>query len=149
MAIRATYSVGIWQQRLKPPPHHIGCFAAYLLGLLVVGYLLSILAASIMVIARPGLMPASPGRPAQKCCHVPLEGQDQLPEQMPYLGTTQPDTRLRLALKLAKLLDPTGLCIPFFGAAWAPVSSRMTLKKACAHIAKVMWRYHPVKERTS
>jgi hypothetical protein len=97
VAIRATYSVGIWQQWLKPPPHHvgsfgayllgIGSFGAYLLGLLVGGSLLSVPAPSIVIIARPGLVPTPPSRPVQYRCHVTLEGQDQLPEQAPNFGT--------------------------------------------------------------
>jgi len=38
---------------------------------------------------------------------------------------------------------------PLFGATSAPLSSRITLKNAPAHIAKVIWRYQPEKERTS
>jgi hypothetical protein len=107
------------------------------------------LSAPIVIVARPGLMPAPPRRPAQYRCHVTLENQDQLPEQPPYFGTTQAHTRLRWALKTAKLLCAGWFGSPFFGAASAPVSWRITLKKALAHIASVMWRYQPVNERTS
>jgi hypothetical protein len=33
---------------------------------------------------------------------------------------------------------------PFLGATSVPVSARTTAKNACAHMANVMWRYHPV-----
>jgi hypothetical protein len=38
---------------------------------------------------------------------------------------------------------------PFLGVTSVPVSARTTAKNACAHIAKVMWRYQPVQLRTS
>ena len=38
---------------------------------------------------------------------------------------------------------------PFFWVTSVPVSARTTAKNACAHMAKVMWRYHPVQLRTS
>lgn len=97
-----------WQQRLKPVPHHLyhtgGLVGFGLRGLLGQLPRPASSARSVMIIPRPGLMPASPARPAQKCRCAALDGQDQVPEQMPYFGTTQPDTRLRLALKRAKLL---------------------------------------------
>src|SRR5215213_3892636 len=87
VAIRATYSLGISQQPLKALPHQIGSCGGSLLGVLLGGYLLTIPTPSIVIIARPGLMPTPPSRPVQERCHVSLEGQDQLPEQPPNFGT--------------------------------------------------------------
>lgn len=108
-----------------------------------------LVSAPIVIVARPGLMPTPPRRPAQDCRCTALDRQDQLPQQAPNFRTTQPDRSPRWALKFAKLLAPSRLRSPFFGAAAAPLSLRMTLKKALTHIAKVMWRYQPVNERTS
>jgi hypothetical protein len=59
------------------------------------------------------------------------------------------DYRLRRALNAAKLLARSDLGSPGFGATFAPCSARITAKNACAHIASVICRYHPVHERTS
>ena len=64
-------------------------------------------------------------------------------------GTTQAEYSPRRALNLVRLLGPSGICRPFFGATGTPRSARTTAKKACAHIANVIWRYQPVHERTS
>jgi hypothetical protein len=77
-----------WEQWFEPPPHHVQHI--HLGGLLSLRHLLrwpiprryAILAPAVMVIARPGLMPAPPRRPAQKCLCATLNRQNQLPEQM-------------------------------------------------------------------
>lgn len=144
-----------WEQWHKPLPHHVEHIPiGKLLHLwrLVHWSMLrkrTILAPAVMVITRPGLMPPPPPRPRQHSRGSALDRQDQLPKQPPNFGTTQSDRSPRRALKLAKRLVVSTFGCPFFGATSAPLSARMSVKKAWAHIATVMWRYHPVKERTS
>lgn len=104
---------------------------------------------SVMVAFGLGLMPPAPARPTQHRLRTAHHQQDQLPEQVPDFTTAQREFKPRRALKLARLLEPAGFSSPFFGASGAPHSARTTLKKACAHIASVIWRYQPVHERTS
>ena len=104
---------------------------------------------SIVIIARPRLVPAPPPRPVQQGGRGALHGDAQRPKQAPNLGTAQLHGSPRWALKCAKLLVPVGSGRPLFGAIDAPVSARTTVRKACAHMARVICRYHPVQLRTS
>jgi hypothetical protein len=103
---------------------------------------------AIVVISRPGVVPPAPPRPMQDARRAPLYPSHELPEQPADFGPAQSDRSPRCALKRDKLvfLSPSP---PFLGVTSAPVSARTTAKNACAHIAKVMWRYHPVQLRTS
>src|SRR5262245_29516579 len=101
-----------------------------------------------MIIACPGLMPPAPPRPVQDAHRAPLYHSYQLPEQPSDFGAAQADRSPRCALKCAKLVV-ISLCAPFLGATSVSVSARTTAKNACAHMANVMWRYHPVQLRTS
>jgi hypothetical protein len=101
-----------------------------------------------VIVACPGLMPPAPLRPAQDVRRAPLSHRDKLPEQTSDFGPAQADRSPRCALKRAKLVFITP-CPPFGGATSVPVSARTTAKNACAHMANVVWRYHPVQLRTS
>jgi hypothetical protein len=93
-------------------------------------------------------MPPAPLRPAQDARRAPLSDRHKLPEQPSDFGSAQADRSPRCALKRAKLVVVSPGA-PFWGATSVPVSARTTAKNACAHIAHVMWRYHPVQLRTS
>src|SRR5262249_13249331 len=103
---------------------------------------------AVVIIACPGLMPPAPLRPVQHARYAPFSHRHKVPKQPANFGATQADWRPRWALKRAKL----GLVRPlppFWGAPSVPVSARTTAKNAWAHMANVMWRYHPVQLRTS
>lgn len=104
---------------------------------------------TIVVIARPGLVPASPARPREQRAGGAFHAYSQVPKQVAYLRATQPDRSLRAALNVAKRFRSASTGRPFFGTTAVPVSARTTAKKACAHMASVMCRYHPVQLRTS
>jgi hypothetical protein len=103
---------------------------------------------AVVIIPCPSLMPPAPPRPVQDARRAPLSNSHQLPEQPSDFGRAQADRSPRCALKRARLVIVTP-CAPFGGATSVPVSARTTAKNACAHMAKVMWRYHPVQLRTS
>src|SRR5215831_9235573 len=102
---------------------------------------------AVVIIACPGLMPPAPARPVQNVRHAPLSQRHALPEQPADFPSAQADRSPRCALKRAKLVFSP--CAPFFGATSVAVAVRTTAKNAWAHMAKVMWRYHPVQLRTS
>src|SRR5215212_7994285 len=83
-----------WEQWFEPPPHHLQhMHLGALLGLrLLVRWSIpcrcALLAPSIMIIARPSLMPAPPRRPVQYHLCAAFDQQDQLPEQAPNFTTT-------------------------------------------------------------
>lgn len=103
---------------------------------------------AIVVMSCPGLVPPAPPRPMQDARRTPLDTSHELPEQPSNFGPAQSDWSPRCALKRDKrgFVSP---CAPFLGVTSVPVSARTTAKNACAHMAKVMWRYHPVQLRTS
>ena len=90
--IRMPDAIGWRQQWAQSTPDHLqhidllrSCLPRFSLWPLGLSY--CTLAPSVMVIARPGLMPAPPVRPAQYGLYAALDHQDQLPEQAPDLGT--------------------------------------------------------------
>jgi hypothetical protein len=103
---------------------------------------------AVVIIAGPRLVPSAPPRPLQDARRAPLYRNHQLPEQPADFGPTQADWSPRWALKRARLVLGKP-CAPFFRATSVPVAARTTAKNACAHMANVMWRYHPVQLRTS
>jgi hypothetical protein len=103
---------------------------------------------AIVIIAGPRLVPPAPPRPLQEARRAPLYHNHKLPKQPADFGPAQADWSPRWALKRARLAlgNP---CAPFLRATSVPVSARTTAKNACAHMANVVWRYHPVQRRTS
>ena len=101
-----------------------------------------------VVVACPGLVPPAPPRPRQDAHRAPLYTSHEWPEQPSAFGPAQADRSPRCALTRDKpvFVRP---CTPFLGGTAVPVSARTTAKNACAHRAKVRWRYHPVHLRTS
>lgn len=136
------------EQRRQPVPHHVDQrWRLRRFSWLVRRWRLP-LPPAVMIIACPGLMPPAPPRPVQDARRAPLYRRHQVPEQPADFGAAQADWSPRCALKRAKLVVMS-LCAPFLGATPVPVSARTTAKNACAHMANVMWRYHPVQLRTS
>lgn len=92
---------------------------------------------SIVVPARPGLMPPSPSRPVQYVLQCLFQPYIYLPEQLPDFATTQSYRSPRLALNAAR--EWLVCSISFFPIATSePISWRTTVRNACAHIASVM-----------
>ncbi len=149
MRIRTTFAFDWWETGRQPTPHHL----QHLPRRCSTGIVLRLghrrVPSSVVVIARPGLVPPPPAGPAQHCCHARLGSRHQLPEQMANFATTQSDRSPRWALKLAKLLVAASRSPLFSGATSRPVSARTTAKNAWAHMANVICRYHPVQLRTS
>src|SRR6478672_10097493 len=86
MTIGASGAPSRRQQSFKPAPDHLGQITLprlYLprFSLWPLVLTCSTLAPSVMIIARPGLMPAPPRRPVQYRLYVAFDDQDQLPEQ--------------------------------------------------------------------
>jgi len=136
------------QQRFQPGPDHVKQCWRWCGRLLLGGRWRVPLSLTVVIIAGPGLVPPAPLRPVQEACHALRCRSPELPKQPADFGRAQADWSPRWALKRAKLVA-VGPCPPFLGAASAPVSARRTVKNACAHMANVMWRYHPVQLRTS
>src|SRR5690242_11302813 len=95
------------------------------------------------------LMPAAPCGPGQNALHFLLRGEHKAPEETPNFAHTQRHPSPRVALKAARLLGLRWANV-FFGVSadgrWA---ARSTVNSAYAHMASVIWRYHPVQLRTS
>jgi len=106
------------------------------------------LPSAVVIIAGPGLVPPAPPRPLEDARRRPFAPRHELPEQPADFGPAQADRSPRCALKRAKLVV-VRLSAPFLRATSVPVAARTTAKNACAHMANVMWRYHPVHLRTS
>jgi hypothetical protein len=76
-----------WEQWFEPLPHHVQhlplnrLLRLRLLAPWFIPRNCSFLAPTVLVIARPDLMPAPPPRPGQHCRGMPLDCQDQLPKQ--------------------------------------------------------------------
>src|SRR5690606_33982552 len=97
-----------------------------------------------------GLMSAPPKRPGQDESSIRDGGPEQATEQAANLGQAQRVGRPRWALKVARLPVGAGWNgSPPFCAAGSLAWARMTVRKACARQASVIWRYQPVQERTS
>ena len=101
VAIGSSRTLAARQQLLQPLPDHLdqlvrawridrtACVVRQRRTRLCGGArVLRFLPTPIVMVARPGLMPASPRRPAQECRCTALEAQDQLPEQVPNFTTT-------------------------------------------------------------
>jgi hypothetical protein len=136
------------EQGGQPTPHHVDQRWWLRRFFLLVRRRRVPLPLAISVISRPGVVPPAPPRPRQDARRAPLYPSHKLPEQPSDFGSAQADRSPWCALKRDKLvfLSP---CPPVLGVTAVPVSARTTAKNACAHIAKVMWRYHPVQLRTS
>ena len=102
----------------------------------------------VVPVLGDALMPAAPRRPGQYPFHFLLRGQHQTPEETPNLADTQRHTSHRIALKAAKLLG-LGDSHVFWGSSGGRWAARRTVNSAYAHMASVIWRYHPVQLRTS
>src|SRR5215475_1201121 len=102
----------------------------------------------IVPILGDALMPAAPPRPGQNPFHGLLRGQHQTPEEAPNLADTQRHASPRVALNAAKLLGLAASCV-FFGSSRGRWAACRTVNSAYAHMANVIWRYHPVQLRTS
>jgi hypothetical protein len=138
----------LWKQGLQPTPEHVDLhWRRRHFALLVHRWRLS-LPLAIVIITRPGLVPPTPPRPMHDACRTALYTHHELPEQSPDFSPAQSDRSPRFALKWDKLVlvSPWAL---FLGVTSVPVLARTTAKNACAHMANVMWRYHPVQLRTS
>src|SRR6516164_8959149 len=94
------------------------------------------------------LMPAAPCGPGQHALHFLLRSQHQAPAEMTNLADTQRHAHPRVALKAAKLRR-LGCGSVFLGASGGRWAARRTVNSAYAHMASVIWRYHPVQLRTS
>ncbi len=102
-----------------------------------------------MIKLGQGLMLPTPVRPREVVLHRVQRCQHQLPAEVANLGDAQMDLRPRRALNARKLLVLDPVCLPFFGRSLSIAAARTTAKNACAHIANVICRYHPVQLRTS
>jgi hypothetical protein len=148
--IRTGAAGPVWRQEQggQSAPHHVDqrgrlrcCFLRVCRGPLP-------LPLAVGRITCPGVVPPAPPRPLEDACRTPFDPSHELPEQPADVGPAQADRSPRCALKRATLvvLRPDA---PFLRATSVPVSTRMPAKNACAHMANVMWRYHPVHLRTS
>jgi hypothetical protein len=136
------------EQGCQPTPHHVDQRWRLRRFFLLVRRRRLPAPLAVVVISRPGVVPPAPPRPVQDARRAPRYPSHELPEQPSDFAPAQSDRSPRCALKRDKLvvLSP---CPPFLGLTSVPVSARTTARNACAHIAKVMWRYHPVQLRTS
>jgi hypothetical protein len=82
---------------------------------------------SVVVLLGAVLVLAAPAGTLQHGVGLRWSGPDQQHEQVPDLGQAQGDQL------------PTAVVAPLFAA-----RARVTVRKAWASMARVMWRYHPV-----
>jgi hypothetical protein len=89
-------------------------------------------------------MPAAPPRPAHHLLGGRLDRQDHAPQEAPYLRHTPRGGRPRVARNAARRCcsAPGGRLL--FHASPAIIPARTTANWAKAHLARVMWRDHPV-----